>query len=323
MITVYSRTDGMFEVTPWTVEEPFPIGAIWVDAENPTEEEIYELQLTLGIPLPTKEERERNITLSRMFKADGVSFMNAAIITKALGPYPELSVVRFILTENTLLSVRDIQPTSFENFSERLKNSSKDFDSGPEILQGLLEEMILRVAYNSDLVTNDLDRLSHRIFDPYGLKEDEAELSLQDVLRQIGVVADLNSQVHESLHSLSRMVAYFKESQSDNQYLVRKLDTHSKDIRELTQQSTFLSDKITFQLDATLGMINVEQNLSMKILSIFTMVIMPPTLIGSIYGMNFQFMPELSQPWGYPLALLVMLTSAILPFLYFRKRRWL
>jgi magnesium transporter len=322
MIIVYSRTDGLFETMPWTAGDPFPIGAIWVDAENPTEDEIYELQMTLGIPLPTKEERERNITLSRMFKADGVSFMNAAVITKALGPYPELSVVRFILTENTLLSVRDIQPTSFENFALRFQNSSKDFDSGPEILQGLLEEMVLRVAYNSDLVTNDLDRLSHRIFDPYGLNENE-DISLQDVLRQLGVAADLNSQVHESLHSLARMVAFFKESQSDNQYLVRKLDVLSQDIRELGQQSAFLSDKITFQLDATLGMINVEQNLSMKILSIFTMVIMPPTLIGSIYGMNFQFMPELSQPWGYPLALTAMLTSAILPFLYFRKRRWL
>lgn len=322
MITVYSRTDGLFEITPWTAGDPFPIGAIWVDAESPTEDEIYELQLTLGIPLPTKEERERAITLSRMFKADGVSFMNAAIITKSLGPYPELSVVRFILTEHTLLSVRDIQPTSFENFSARLQHSQKDFDSGPEILQGLLEEMVLRIAFNSDLVTNDLDRLSHRIFDPYGLKEDE-DLSLQDVLRQIGVAADLNSQVHESLHSLARMIGFFKESQADNQYLVRKLDVLSQDIRELGQQSAFLSDKITFQLDATLGMINVEQNISMKILSTFTVCLMPPTLIGSIYGMNFEFMPELSSPFGYPVAVVLMLATAITPYLYFRKRRWL
>ena len=322
MITVYARTDGMFEVHTWTAGDPFPIGAIWVDAESPTEPEIAELQLALGFALPSHEERERNITLSRMYKSDGASFMNAAIITKALGPYPELSIIRFLLTENTLLTVRDIQPTSFENFAARLQTNTKDFDSGPEILQGLLEEMVLRIAFNSDLVTNDLDRLSHRIFDPYGLKENE-EMTMRDVLRQLGVAADLNSMVHESLHSMARMVAFFKEVQSDNQYLLRKLDTLSKDIRELAQQSTFLSDKITFQLDATLGMINVEQNIIMKILSIFTVFLMPPTLIGSIYGMNFQFMPELSQPWGYPLAIALMLLCSVAPYLYFRKRRWL
>ncbi len=323
MITLYSRDEGQLAVQSWQSGQPLPPHLIWVDAHDPSDEEADSLQAALGLALPPREERERSSALSRMFSSDGVSFMTAALITKAMGPYPEIRHVRFVLTEDTLLTVREIEPTSFVQFAARLAETTKNYDSGPEVLQGLLEEMVLRVAYNSELVSGDLDELSHRIFDPYGLQADEEQTSLQDVLRRLGVAADLNSQVHESLHSLARMVGFFKEQQSDNQYLVRKLDVLAADIRELAQQTTFLSNKITFQLDATLGMINVEQNMIMKILSVFTVLIMPPTLIGSIYGMNFSFMPELSQPWGYPLALALMVVCAVGPFMYFRRRRWL
>lgn len=322
MITIYTREDGQLKRHMWMPGKPFPTGAIWVDAIRPSLEELSLLQQGIGLALPPKEERERNFTLSRMFKSDGVSFMIASIITKNVGPYPEIRPVKFILNEDTLLTVREIEPTSFENFSTRLMGSNKDFESGPEVLHGLLEEIVLRISFNADKVVDDLDRLSHRIFDPHNIGEYK-ELTMRGVLRRLGMVADLNSQIHESLHGLGRMIAYFKEQQSDNHYLSRKLDTLSGDVRELTKQTGFQSDKITFQLDAALGMINVEQNLSMKILSVFTVFLMPPTLIGSIYGMNFHFMPELSQPWGYPFALMLMLTSAILPYLYFRKRRWL
>ncbi len=325
MITIYARDEGKLKVQMWMPGKPFPTGAIWVDAERPSLEEIALLQQGLGFELPSKEERERNFTLSRMFKSDGVTYMVATIITKTLGPYPEIRPIKFILTEDTLLTVRDIQPTSFENFAVRLAGSTKNFESGPEALHGLLEEIVLRVSFNADKVVDDLDKLSHRIFDPYELGEENeySEMSMKSVLRKLGTVADLNSQIHESLHSISRMIAFFKEQQTDNQYLARKLDVLAGDVKELSKQTGFQSDKITFQLDAALGMINVEQNLNMKILSTFTVFLMPPTLIGSIYGMNFHFMPELSQPWGYPLALGLMITSAAAPYLYFRKRRWL
>jgi len=304
---------------------PLPANVIWVDADLPTAGELKRLQADLGITLPTREESERNSTLCRMYKADGVSFMSAAVITKALGPYPQIRQIEFLLTEHTLVTVRDIEPTSFKNFSTRLGLASKDFDSGPEILQGLLEEMVLRAAYNMELVVDELNGLSHRIFDPYGIGKhnDEEEISMEAVLQRLGVAADLNSQVHESLHSMGRMLAFFRDLQGDNLYLARKLDVLLNDVRELSQQTNFLSDKLTFQLDATLGLINVEQNLIMKILSVFTVVIMPPTLIGSIYGMNFNFMPELAEPWGYPAALCLMVVCAVGPFIYFRKRRWL
>ncbi|TKW61311.1 MAG: magnesium transporter CorA [Blastochloris viridis] len=322
MITIYARDEGQLKLHMWMPGKPFPTGAIWVDAERPSLEELALLQQGIGLALPSKEERDRNFTLSRMFKSDGVSFMIGAVITKTLGPYPEIRPIKFILTEDTLLTIRDIQPTSFENFSTRLMGSNKDFESGPEVLHGLLEEIVLRVAFNADKVVDDLDKLSHRIFDPHNMSEYK-ELTMRGVLRKLGAVADLNSQIHESLHSVGRMIAFFKEQQSDNHYLSRKLEVLSGDVRELTKQTGFQSDKITFQLDAALGMINVEQNLSMKILSVFTVFLMPPTLIGSIYGMNFHFMPELSQPWGYPFAIILMLASAIGPYLYFRKRRWL
>jgi magnesium transporter len=280
----------------------------------------------VGVELPTPEEAQKNEALGRMYREDGVSFMAASVISKAAGPYPETQTIAFIVTERLMVSIRSIVPTSFHKFADRLRQHPRDFASGPEVLEGLLEEMALRVSRNSDLVVAELDELSHQIFDPYGLQEDQGKSTsdrMKEVLRRLGAVGDLNGKISESLYSFIRLVAFFKESQSDNLYLVRKLEALSGDIKELLRQTDFVSDKITFQLDATLGMINVEQNQIMRIISVFTVMIMPPTLIGGIYGMNFKFMPELDVVWGYPLALVTMLLCATGPYFYFRRKGWL
>jgi magnesium transporter len=325
MIHVYYRQNGTVVCDTLDAITTLPEHTLWVDAENASAEDEDALEALLTIRIPTRAEVWKNHAMNRMYNTDGVSYMTAALISKSDGPYPETHAVTFIVTEACLVTLRGISPTSFRNFAARLLAHALDFNSGPEIMEGLLEEMITRVAHNTELVMKELDDLNHSIFDPYGMQGGEENLAglMQQVLRRLGATADLNSKVNESLHSFERLLVFFREDQADNLYLLRKLEMLMRDVRALEQQTGFVSDKITFQLDATLGMINVEQNVIMKVLSIFTVVIMPPTLIGSIYGMNFAHMPELASPWGYPAALALMLVVAAGPFWYFRYRRWL
>ncbi|MFZ2587568.1 MAG: CorA family divalent cation transporter [Alphaproteobacteria bacterium] len=326
MMTLYFQGEAGVEARVWQAGDGLPPATVWIDMENGTPDEEEFVRSVSGVAMPTREEAQKNEALSRMYRADGVSYMVAQVITKANGPYPETASIVFMVTETCLMTVRSIAPTSFAKFAQRLMTESRDLSSGPELMEGLLEEMILRASYNSDLVVTELDELSHNIFDPYGLAEETDKNTsdqMRDALRKLGSLADLNGKINETLHSFARLISFFRESQGDNLYLCRKLDVLAVDVKELVKQTSFLSDKLTFQLDATLGMINVEQNVIMKILSVFTVVIMPPTLIGSIYGMNFAHMPELNQTWGYPAALVLMVVCAVGPFMYFRARRWL
>ncbi len=146
---------------------------------------------------------------------------------------------------------------------------------------------------------------------------------LQGVLKKLGAAADLNSKINESLQSLQRLSVFLKQEVSQDPKIDAKLDILMNDTNALLTQSAFLSDKVTFQLDATLGMINVEQNLIIKIFSMVAVFFLPPTLIASLYGMNFNLMPELNWSLGYPMALFMMFMSAAVPYVYFRKRGWL
>ncbi|NBX04176.1 MAG: magnesium transporter CorA, partial [Alphaproteobacteria bacterium] len=153
-------------------------------------------------------------------------------------------------------------------------------------------------------------------------KKNPSEM-MKSVLQRLGNCADLNSKISESLHSLARLLGYFRTLHGHSEIVDTQIGTLMTDVKALSQQTSFLSDKITFQLDATLGMINVEQNMIVKIFSIATVFFLPPTLVSSIYGMNFEQMPELSWVYGYPMAIGLMILVAAIPFFYFRKKGWL
>lgn len=302
-----------------------PENILWVDLENPTMAEEQRLKSDLGVTVPTSEEIWKNHVLNRMYTEDGFSYMTAAVINKVNTPYPETRSVTFILSRLYLITIRQVSPTSFRNFAQRMQNAPQYFSSGADVLEGLLEEVITRVAHNSELVVDQLDALSHHIFDVQVAADNQKNPSamMKEVLRKLGSCADLNSKINESLHSMSRLLSFFKDAQKDNAVIEAAIDILIKDAKSLSQQTAFLADKITFQLDATLGMINVEQNLIIKIFSVVAVFFLPPTLVSSIYGMNFQHMPELQWVEGYPIALCIMALCALLPYAYFRRKGWL
>ena len=325
MITIYHKQNNSVQVEKLTTQEAIPADAIWIDVDNPSDEDLAFVQKQLGVELPSKNEVWKNHILNRLYMRNNVAYMTAAIITKVGTPYPEGSAITFVLTQNALLTIRQISPTSFKEFAVRIQNPQENFPTAAHVLEGLLEEMIDRVAHNIEVVEEMLDQVSHRIFGTEALddKPDNPSELMKAVLKSMGVCADLNSKINESLHSINRLLHFFKQSVPEAQLLGKDIDILIADTLVLSKQTDFSAEKIAFQLDATLGMINVEQNVIIKMFSVVAVFFMPPTLVASLYGMNFKYMPELEWVNGYPLAVGLMVMCAVIPFLYFRKKGWL
>ena len=187
------------------------------------------------------------------------------------------------------------------------------------LLAALLDAVIDRIADVLEHVAAAVDALSQSVF---AAAERTTPRDFRALLVQIGHKGDLVSKTRETLGSLGRLLRFYgatSESKTVKDVKAR-LKTLNRDVLSLTDYVGFLSAKITFLLEATLGMISIEQNNTIKIFSVVAFVFLPPTLIASIYGMNFNAMPELSWPWGYPLALLAMIASAVAPYLFFKRR---
>ena len=300
--------------------------AVWIDIHNPAPEEERYLKDHLGIGIPARGEIWRNQALNRMYVDNGVAFMTAGLLHRINSSHPRTSPVTFILTAQCLITIRQIAPTSFSHFQTRLLNNGNLFTTGPEVLEGLMQEMFTRVAWHMEMLVDGLDDLSRRIFDDHAFenKQGNPSIVMRRVLQKLGGLADLNSKIHESLQSLERMLEFLRKiTPNDQTDLQEDLDTLIKDADSLLDQTNFMSNKVSFQLDAALGMINVEQNLISKIFSIVAVFFIPPTLISSIYGMNFAHMPELHWIFGYPLAIGLMVAAATGTYVYFRRQGWL
>lgn len=284
MITVYFFDGTAIGAVCLAAGDPLPAPVLWVDLLQPTPEEEDHIERELGIRIPTREQIWKNETLNRFYEENGVHYMTSAVITKVDSPYPSTSAITFVMTRDYLLTLRHITPTSFQVFTGRIAKRPHKFTSGARVLEGLLEEIISRVAYNAENVVGALDHLSHHVFGAKasGARRGQVTTSkMQDILMELGKNADLNSKINESLHSLSRMLFYFAQVNGEAD-LAKSIQTLETDIRALIQQTAFLSDKITFLLDTTLGMINVEQNLIIKLFSVVTVFMLPPTLVAGI-----------------------------------------
>ncbi len=326
MITVFHTVGGRIAEMQLAPDQNVPDEPVWIDLVNPSPEEERNLPQNLNIALPKRDEIWRNHALNRMYTKDGISYMTAAMLCDVDKGRPRTSPVTFILTPDFLITIRDIDPTSFLSFSEQLLLTPKRFPTSADVLEGLLEEVITRVATKHNQVITGLDSLSRRIFDEHAFdsRHGDPSILMRGVLKELGFLADLNSKINESVHSLQRLLAYFKEDHNHDMPAINKdVERLIKDARSLSEQSGFLNDKINFQLETSLGMINVEQNLIAKIFSVVAVVFLPPSLVVGFYGMNFSDIPELHWKYGYLFAILVMVAFAVLPYVWFKRKRWL
>src|SRR5215831_19166929 len=302
-----------------------PEGAVWVDLVNPSAAEDRAVERLTGIAVPTREDMQEIEISSRLYIENGARYMTATLMCQSDTDTPKTTAVTFILAGHRLVTVRYEDPKPFALVEYKLGRICAPGITGEQVLMELLDAVIDRCADILERVGADVDQVSHEIFEPESERHGHAKRYSQ-ILIAIGRKGDLTSKVRESLVSIGRLVAFLSavvEGVKWSKDMREQLKTMQRDVHSLTDHASYLSNKITFVLDAMLGVVNLEQNNIIKLFSVMAVVLMPPTLIASIYGMNFKDMPELEWHHGYPLAILAMLLAAVGPYMYFKWKKWL
>jgi magnesium transporter len=333
MLSAYGTANGCLTEYPPDVRPKVPDDAVWIDLVEPTELEESTVEEALKIDIPTREELAEIEASSRLYHEDGATFMTATLIRRGENDRPESSPVTFIVKDHWLITVRYHHPQAFPAYVRRAMKPQTTSMTSWGILISLLEAVVDRAADHLERVGLIVDDTSRQVFSrsklPGGRRQRRRGPNLEELVEKIGEEGDFTSKMRESLVSIGRMSAYMTAT-LDAMKQVKEMKDHrarvkilQRDIASLTDHSSFLSGKINFLLDAVLGLINIEQAGIIKIFSVAAVVFLPPTLVASIYGMNFRAMPELDWSYGYPFAIGLMILSALLPWLYFKRKGWL
>lgn len=300
--------------------------AAWFDLEAPTQDEENRVEAAVGIDLPTKDELRDIEPSSRLYTEDGALFLTASLVYKSDTPSPDLTDVGFIVVKDRLVTVRYAEPRAFKIFTASI-GRTKDCAGAADILSRLFETIVDRTAEILEQASKTTDDVTLQVFrtEETERRPDHATRDLEKTLARIALSQRLVAKTRESMMSLSRVSGFVQTQPGfrDDKAVRERIRSVSRDLQSLSQHADFIAGNIIFLLDACLGLISVQQNTVMKVFSIAAVVLLPPTLIGSIYGMNFEHMPELAARWGYPAALVAMLLTAVLPFVWFRKKGWL
>jgi magnesium transporter len=327
MLNVFvAQPQGLTRVE--TAAGSIPADALWLDLIEPTQEQEQLVESTYSIDVPTREEMKEIEASNRLYEENGVLYMTITIVTRLDSDLPESSQITFILAKDRLVTNRYSDPLPFQRFIAYAEKHPGVCSSAAALLAGLIEAIVNRMADVLERVGADLDSLSSEVFSPPRKRRRSAKTQARDsrtILSRVGQNGDLTSKARESLVSLNRLLTFVQQSAAVSiaNDVRARFRTLGRDVLALSDHASFLGVKANFLLEATLGMLNIEQNNIIKIFSVAAVVFLPPTLIASIYGMNFHVMPELDWVLGYPFAIALMVVSAILPYLYFKRRGWL
>jgi magnesium transporter len=324
MLAVYVPNGHSLERRVVVSGEQIPENAVWLDLVNPAPGEDKAVEKLLGVGVPTREEMQEIEVSSRLYVESHARYMTATLMCNSDTATPKTTPVTFILSGHRLVTVRYDDPRPFALVGNKLARHCSQNVSGETVLLELLDAVIDREADLLERIGLEVDRVSHDIFEPEGAENQS--LSYKDILKAIGGKGDLTSKVRESLVSIGRLLLFLANEAEGMRWpkdVRLQLQSMQRDVLSLSDHSTYLTNKITFLLDAMLGVVTIEQNNIIKIFSIAAVALMPPTLIASIYGMNFRHMPELEWTYGYPFAIVLMVAAAILPFVIFKWKKWL
>lgn len=307
-------------------DEPIPSGSAWIDLLNPTAPEDKKVEAHLGISIPTREEMHDLEPSEIIYTENGAHYMTARVICQSDTNVPKLADVTFILTEASLVTVRYDEPGAFGIFLNRVTKPGGCGVQPEAIMEGIIEAIVDRAAEVLRGVGDRVDNASRRIF--AGRSSDvEQGGAYQAVIQKIGQYEHIISNVRESMVSIERVLLFlsanYKRPKKATTGFSPEWRTSIRDVQAIEEHATFLSNKLQFMMDATLGLVSIEQNKIIKLFSVVSVALMPPTLIASIYGMNFKAMPELDWSFGYPMAIGLMVLFAVLPYMFFRWKKWL
>lgn len=303
--------------------QTLPDNVLWIDLLSPDQQEEHFVESALGLNIPTREELAEIEDSSRFYDENGVMFMTTTVVMGITDRRPKNAEVTFVLTGRCLITVRYAELSAFRQFETKSARQPSVHGSSDQIFLGLADAVVDRIADVLEDVQVELQALSCRIFD----ERDGQRRDLQQIIQQLGQHRSLLSQLGESLFSSNRLIAFYRlhagEPQQGGGGAKGLLKALERDVRSLGEHQARLLGDIAFLLDATLGLINIEQNSIIKVFSIAAVLFLPPTLVGTVYGMNFEHIPELGWLLGYPMALGMMVISAIIPYAWFKFRDWL
>jgi len=299
----------------WTAPED----AVWIELVNPTREEELAVEKAVGFDLPTREDMAEIEASSRLYQENGATVMIATVLCGSEEATPFPGPVTFVLVGDRLITIRYVHPRSFQLFANQIARQSELSATGLTVYLGLLELVVDRTADLLERVSARVEETSRTIFSqPRGAQ-------FRPLLNRLGHDQRINTMARDSLVSLSRLLSFATLSPqvAQNKDAKSELRTLGRDVQSLTEHSSYLSGNVTFLLDAALGLINIEQNEITKVFSIYAVVLLPPTLIATTYGMNFKYMPELSWPYGYFIVLGIMILMAFVTAVLLRRKKWL
>ncbi|HKX92582.1 MAG TPA: magnesium transporter CorA family protein [Sphingomicrobium sp.] len=307
--------------------EKIPDGATWIDLEEPTKEEERLVERCVGLNIPTEQEMAEIEPSSRLYERDGTLYMTVSVLRGVVDGTPASTPISFVLADERLVTIRYATPKPIRAFEDHVRREPDLARDASTVLVGLLDAIIDRLADELEHLGDEMETISSHIFHR---KLEERRIPVERLtalLTRIGRAQTLLAKIRYSAVSTIRMLSFLSGSNRVNEPSRAELRHHiaslAADVTSLSEHAGFMADNLTFQLDASLGLISIEQNAAMKIFSWAAVVFLPPTLIAGIYGMNFHHFPELSWPWGYPMALAFIVASGVLPYLYFKKRGWI
>lgn len=307
-----------------------PSNALWIDLTEPSREEEQQVEHALGIDVPTREDVTEIQTSSRLLEDEGALYMTGIVPYGEHRRKLETLPLTFIRAGDRLVTIRYGYPESVDRFMRRAADGKLRLDSADSVLAALLEAIVDRIADRLELIGDDLKRIERSIFRRGSqntavgrrLSLSRRAHELQNAVESLGAHHQEIFEIRGCLQSFVRLLG-FRRSHHPDVPCAPRFAAIEEDLKAIAEYDTDLTSNMEFMLDATVGLIDVQQNMVIYILSIVGMVLTPPVLIASVYGMNFADMPELHWSWGYPWALVLMLTSAVAPFLFFKWKGWL
>jgi magnesium transporter len=304
-----------------------PLAATWIDLEEPTRDEELLVERCLKVAVPTPAEMAEIEPSSRLYTRNGALYLTISALYGVEDGNPASAPIGFVLTDERLVTVRYVTPKPIRAFSENARREPELAVDSMTALCGILDAIVDRLADELEKVGTEIERISSHIFSPTVDARRIPAGKLTALLTRIGKTQLLLARIRETETSTNRALSFLSGTprlRSRNAADAREhVASLMADTTSLGDHSIFLANHLYFLLDASVGLISIEQNAAMKLFSWAALIFLPPTLIGSIYGMNFRHMPELHWYLGYPMALTLMVASAVLPLWYLKRRGWL
>ena len=287
----------------------------WVDAQDTSDEERDRLELLLHTELPESDDVEEIESSARYFTDGSGIHVHSMFLSQSEGRLV-INTVAFILQPTRLITVREAELADFRLLRMRALRGQIEAHNPKDLLLTMLEQKVENLADTIEDIYLELEKVSHSV-----LEDQNAEL--EEAIENLALLEDSNGKIRMCLMDTQRSISFLQRQLRDSPSVKEVVPEIMRDIDTLMSHTNFMFEKINFLMDAAQGFINIEQNKIIKIFSIASVVFLPPTLVASIYGMNFVHMPELQWLGGYPLALGMMILAGIAPYLYFKRKNWL